>query len=274
MSKSSLHRYLSVAVEAARRAGRLQARAVGRPALVETKRSPVDLVTDVDRRSERLICDLIIRSFPTHGIHGEEQGRSNPRAAYQWIIDPLDGTMNFVHGTPWFAVSIGLTHEGRPILGVIYDPMQDELFATVSGEGATLNGQRIHVSRTRHLSRSLLSTGFSPGFRKDPTTYLRCFDVMERRSHGVRRIGSTAVSLAYVACGRLDGFYERELWPWDIAAGIVLVQEAGGRITDLHGRALQRLEHGAIVASNGPIHREIIKMLNGQLRSSKASAST
>ncbi len=275
MSSAAIPRYLAVAVEAAQRAGRLQARSIGAPTTVETKRSSIDLVTDIDRRCERIIRTLITRSFPSHGLYGEEHGRANPNAADQWIIDPLDGTMNFVHGAPWFAVSIGLMREGRLLLGVIYDPMRDELFTAAVGKGAALNGRRIHVSRTRSLSASLLSTGFSSQFQKDPARYLRWFEALQMHSHGVRRIGSTAVSLAYVACGRLDGFYERELCPWDIAAGIVLVQEAGGRITDFRGRSIERLEHGEVLASNGSIHRQMEALLKSRRhRSNKASTST
>ncbi len=276
MSSAAIPRYLAVAVEAARQAGRVQARAIGRPSTVETKRSAIDLVTDVDRASEALIAQRLLRNFPSHGFHGEERGPIKPEAAYQWVVDPLDGTMNFVHGAPWFAVSIGLTCEGQPLLGVIYDPMRDELFTAAADKGAALNGRRIHVSRTRSLSASLLSTGFSSQFQKDPTQYLRWFETLQMRSHGVRRIGSTAISLAYVACGRLDGFYERELCPWDIAAGIVLVQEAGGRITDFRGRSIERLEHGEVLASNGSIHRQMEALLKTRRhrRSSKVRTST
>ena len=256
-----MSQYLEVAVEAARLAGRVQARFIGRPASVATKRSPIDLVTDVDRTSERLIRGHLARHVPAHGIYGEEYGRLKPRAAYQWFIDPLDGTMNFVHGVPWFAVSIGLIHQGRPILGVIYDPIRKELFTAVHGQGARLNGRRLHVSRIRRLKDGLLSTGFSSQFHKDPTRYLGWFEQLQRRSHGVRRVGSTAISLAYVACGRFDGFYEQDLWPWDVAAGMVLVREAGGRVTDFAGRALPNARRGLLLASNGAIHPELVRVL-------------
>src|SRR3989338_4932180 len=271
MSTSFPHRCLEVAVEAARRAGRVQARAIGRPASVATKRSPIDLVTDVDRTSERLIRAHITRHFPAHGIYGEEYGRLKPRAAYQWFIDPLDGTMNFVHGVPWFAVSIGLIRQGRPILGVIYDPIRKELFTAVHGGGAQLNGRRIRVARVRHLKDGLLSTGFSSQFHNDPARYLRWFEQLQQRSHGVRRVGSTAISLAYVACGRFDGFYEHDLWPWDVAAGMVLVREAGGRVTDFGGRALPNARRGLLLASNGDIHPELVRVLAHRSKSARTS---
>lgn len=261
MAATLLHRCLEVAVEAARQAGRLQARAIGRPSTVATKSSAIDLVTDVDRTSERLIRKALTRHFPTHGLYGEEHGRANPRAPYQWFIDPLDGTMNFVHGVPWFTVSIGLVHQHQPVVGVIYDPIQEELFTAVHGGGARLNGRRIRVSRTRRLKESLLSTGFSSQFHRHAKRYLGWFEQLQRRSHGVRRVGSTALSLAYVACGRFDGFYEHDLWPWDIAAGMVLVSEAGGCVTDFDGRPLPRPRRGLLLASNGAIHHELIPIL-------------
>lgn len=266
MPDASLTSCLTVATDAARRAGALLARYAGRPRLVETKRSDVDLVTEIDRRAERVIHAAIQRRFPSHGFQGEERTRTNPDAPYQWIVDPLDGTMNFVHGMPMFAVSIGLLHHRRAVLGVIYDPTRHEMFTARSGRGAFLNGRRIRVSRTARLADSLLSTGFSATFRTDPAPMLRWFTALQSRCHGVRRIGSSAISLAYVACGRQDGFYERELWPWDIAGGIVLVQEAGGTVTDFRGRPLARLEDGVVAASNGRIHPELLAVLHRPTR--------
>ena len=261
MSTDSLASCLAVATGAARRAGALLARHMGRPVTVETKRSAIDLVTEIDRRSEQWIHAAVRRRFPAHGFQGEERTRTNPAAPYQWIVDPLDGTMNFVHGVPAFAVSIGLLHRGRIVLGVIYDPTRREMFTALSGRGAFLNGRRLRVSRTARLSDSLLSTGFSSTFRAHPAPLLRWFTAFQLRCHGVRRIGSTAISLASVACGRHDGFYEQELWNWDIAAGILLVVEAGGRVTDFNGHPIARLEDGKIVASNGRIHPAMLTLL-------------
>lgn len=263
MSRQPLSPYVRLAVTAARRAGALLATRMGKAASVTMKRSPIDLVTEMDRASERLIRRTLQRASPTFGFLGEEYGDRHLRSLYRWIVDPLDGTMNFVHGLPFFGVSIGLAYAGTPIVGVVYDPIADELFTASRGGGAFLNGERIAVSSRRRLAQSLLSTGFSSTFRERPTVYLRWFRAFESRSHAVRRLGSTALCLAYVAAGRFEGFYERDLWPWDVAAGMLLVQEAGGRVSDFNGRAVI-LEEGRVVASNGRIHREMLRVLGGR----------
>jgi len=260
MRSQELRSCLDVAARAARQAGTLLAAHAGRPRRVRTKRSVIDLVTEIDRASERLLHQAIQRRFPEHGFRGEERTRTHPDAPSQWIVDPLDGTTNFVHGVPAFAISIALAHHGQLLIGVIYDPMRNEMFTAMKGSGAWLNGARIRVSRTRDLKTSLLATGFSPKFRENPKPYLRWFEAFQLRCHAVRRTGSTSLSLAYVACGRQDGFYEQDLWPWDIAAGLLLVREAGGRVTDFHGHPV-RLESGQVVASNGRIHTAMLKLL-------------
>lgn len=251
---------MRVAIQASHAAGRVLAARMGRPRTVRTKRSAIDLVTEVDRASEQLIYRAIRRHFPAHGFQGEEQTRANPDAPYQWIVDPLDGTMNFVHGVPAFAVSIALWHQGKPLVGVIYDPCRRETFTAIHRQGAWCNGRRIHVSRAASLAQGLLSTGFPSNFRVRPQPYLRWFAAFQSRCHGVRRIGSTAISLAYVACGRHDGFYEQDLWPWDLAAGVLLVREAGGRTSDFYGHPV-RVEAGQVVASNGLLHRQMLRCL-------------
>jgi len=252
--------YLRLAIVAAQQAGRLLARYAGKPSTVRTKRSVVDLVTEIDRRAERLIRRILGQATPTFGFLGEEYGQRAQRSRYQWVVDPLDGTMNFVHGVPFFGVSIALACEQTPVIGVIYDPSRSELFTAIGGHGAWLNGKRIRVSATRRLSLSLLATGFSSRFRTRPQPYLEWFQTLERGSHSVRRLGSTALCLAYVAAGRLEGFYERDLWPWDIAAGMVLVEEAGGQVSDFRGRTVA-LAQGRLVASNGRIHRPLLQRL-------------
>lgn len=260
MPYMSLQACLQVATRAALRAGKLQAAHMGRPRTVDTKRSAIDLVTEIDKASERLISKAITTKFPGHGYQGEEGANVNPDSPYRWIVDPLDGTTNFVHGVPVFGISIGLLHHGTIVLGVIHDPTQREMFSAVKGRGAWLNGRRLRVSRVRRLEGSLLSTGFSVKFRKDPTRYLEWFAAFQSRTHAVRRMGSTALSLAYVAAGRQDGFYEQDLWPWDIAAGLLLVEEAGGRVSDFQGRPLN-LEDGRVVASNGHLHRAMLNVI-------------
>ncbi len=257
---ASLNAYVRVASRAAREAGSLLVRYAGKPKTVETKRSMIDLVTEVDRAAERLIYAILHRAHPDFDFLGEEHGQEHQRSLYRWIVDPIDGTNNFVHGLPIFGVSIALEHRGRMVVGVIYDPMRRELFAAARGGGAFLNGTRIKVSRTRRLALSLLATGFAFNFRKRPQPYLGWFQDFQCRSHGVRRIGSTVFCLAAIAAGRLEGFYERDLWPWDMAAGMLLVEEAGGRISNLDGGP-PNLNTGQLLATNGLIHDQMLRIL-------------
>ena len=261
MSRRPLHRYARAAIAAAAEAGALLAKYAGKPKTIRTKRSAIDLVTEVDQASERLIRRRLARVGPDFRFLGEEQGEAPGRSPFRWIVDPLDGTSNFVHGFPMFGVSIGLEHRGRMVMGVIYDPLRREMFAAVAGGGATLNGRRLRVSPVRTLAQSLLSTGFSSNFLKHEEPYLGWFKAFQRGSHGVRRIGSTVISLVSVASGRLEGFYEQDLWPWDIAAGVVIVEEAGGRVSSLSGGPVD-LAEGRLVASNGHIHKEFLRVLN------------
>ncbi len=263
MPKPTLSHCVKVASEAAYQAAKLLLRYAGAPSKVETKRSPIDLVTEVDRAAEKLICKTLKRRFPEFGFLGEEHGAHNEGADYRWIIDPIDGTMNFVHGIPLFGISIGLEHRGRLVAGVIYDPSRKELYTAIRGRGAYLNGKRIYVSKTKKLANSILSTGFSSKFRRQPEPYLSWFRTFESNSHAVRRIGTTVLCLAYVAAGRMEGFYEMDLWPWDIAAGIVLVEEAGGRVTNFENK-YPALERGRLIASNGHIHNQILKVLHAK----------
>ncbi len=269
---SRYDRYVRAASSAAVEAGALLAKFVGHPKTIRTKKSPIDLVTEVDRASERLIQRRLQRAEPAFGFLGEERGAVRPGAAGRWIVDPIDGTSNFVHGFPLFGVSIGLEIDRRIVAGVIYDPMRRELFTAARRGGAFLNGKRLRVSPIRQLSHSLLSTGFSSHFLEYTQPYLNWFKAFQRHSHGVRRIGSTVISLSAIAAGRLEGFYERDLQPWDMAAGILLVEEAGGRVSNLSGGPVV-LEEGGLAASNGRIHREMLKILR-QPRSSRASSST
>ena len=264
-------RYVRAAARAALEAGVLVRRFAGRPKSIRTKLTVIDLVTEVDRASERLIRRALHRAEPAFGFLGEEGGAVRPGASGRWIVDPVDGTSNFVHGLPLFGVSIGLELEGRLVAGVIYDPTRRELFTATRSGGAFLNGARLRVSPVGRLSRSLLSTGFSAQFLEYTEPYLSWFKAFHRRSHGVRRIGSTVISLSAIAAGRMDGFYERDLKPWDMAAGILLVQEAGGRTTNLAGGPVV-LEEGGLVASNGRIHRAMLAVLR-QRRSSRVRTS-
>jgi myo-inositol-1(or 4)-monophosphatase len=217
----------------------------------------VDLVTEADRASERLIVERLRARWPEHGIVAEEGTRSEMEADYRWYVDPLDGTTNFAHGYPVFCVSIALTRkDGQLEAGVLYDPTRDEMFAAERGQGATLNGSAIHVSKTKYLLESILGTGF-PSYKRHKNPNIFFYHQITLRSHGVRRAGSAALDLANVACGRYDGFWEFNLNPWDTAAGVLLVQEAGGLVTRFDGSPF-RLDSREVLGSNGLIHQELI----------------
>jgi myo-inositol-1(or 4)-monophosphatase len=215
----------------------------------------VDLVTEADRQSEALIVRRIAAEWPEHEVVGEEGARRDSGSDFRWYVDPLDGTTNFAHSFPVFCVSLGLTHRSEPVAGVVYDPTRDELFAAEKGSGATLNGSLIHVSATTRLSESLLATGFPSHKRhKNPNIYF--YHQLTLRSHGIRRAGSAALDLAYVACGRTDGFWEFNLNPWDTTAGVLLVREAGGVVTRFDGTAWN-IDSQETLATNGVIQDEL-----------------
>ena len=224
-----------------------------------------DLVTVADRTSEKLIRERLAEAFPEHGIYGEEGTRDRMDGEFRWYVDPLDGTTNFAHGFPQFCVSLGLEQrpagvaleeDGTLVAAVIYDPMRDELFVTERGRGALLNGKPMRVSRTPELYDALVATGF-PSRKRHATPNIHFYQEFTLRSHGVRRAGSAALDLAYVAAGRLDAFWEFTLNPWDTAAGILLVEEAGGQVTDFAG-GHYKLDSREILASNGLIHDELL----------------
>jgi myo-inositol-1(or 4)-monophosphatase len=220
----------------------------------------VDLVTAADRASEQLITARLRTRWPEHDIVGEEGTRVESGAEYRWYIDPLDGTTNFAHGFPVFCVSLGLEYKGELLAGVIYDPTRDELFAAERGGGASLNGQRIRVSKVMRLAESLVATGF-PSHKRHKNPNIHFYHEITLRSHGVRRAGSAALDLANVAAGRLDGFWEFNLNPWDTSAGVLLVREAGGEVTRFDGSAFQ-LDSRETLASNGLIHRELMAVMH------------
>ncbi len=229
----------------------------------------VDLVTVADRTVEKLIRARLGEAFPEHGIYGEEGTRERLEAEYRWYVDPLDGTTNFAHGFPQFCVSMGLEcrpvgtkpdEDGTLVAAVVYDPTRNELFTAERGRGAWLNGRRMHVSRTPVLAEALIATGF-PSRKRHASPNIHFYHEFTLRSHGVRRAGSAALDLAYVACGRMDAFWEFNLNPWDTAAGILLVMEAGGRVTDFAGNPF-RLESREILASNGLIGDELVRFFD------------
>lgn len=229
----------------------------------------VDLVTVADRTSEKLIRERLTEVFPTHGIYGEEGTRDRLDAEYRWYVDPLDGTTNFAHSHPQFCVSMGLEHrpagiaegeDGQLVAAVVYDPLRDELYLAERGKGATLNGRPMHVSQIGQLAQSISATGF-PSRKRHESPNVHFYHEFTLRSHGVRRGGSAALDLAYVAAGRLDGFWEFNLNPWDTAAGILLVEEAGGRVTGFSNQHY-RIDSREILASNGLIHAELLTVFD------------
>jgi myo-inositol-1(or 4)-monophosphatase len=249
-----------VAVDAARAAGRLLRDELSGARRIAYKGSPTNLVTEMDQRAEALILERLRGAFPDDAILAEEQGAAGGRSGRRWIVDPLDGTTNYAHGLPIFGVSIALEVAPRLVLGVVYDPSRDEMFVGERGAGATLNDAPIKVSATPSLDASLLVTGFPYNIRETRDTNLPEYAAFSLRARAVRRLGSAVIDLAYVACGRFDAYWELRLGAWDVAAGSVLVQEAGGRVTGIDGGALD-VDAPTLLASNGLIHEEMRRAL-------------
>ena len=260
-----MHPMLNIAVRTARQAGDILRRYAGDVDKLRIQnKDENDFVSEVDRQSEREIVAALRRAYPDHAILGEESGQhGSTDADYQWIIDPLDGTTNFLYSIPQFAVSIGLKHKGRMLLGVVFDPLRDEMFAAARGEGATLNNRKIRVSPRLSMQGALLGTGIP--FRANQThimdQYLESMKVLVPGTAGVRRPGAAALDLAWVACGRFDGFWEFGLHEWDMAAGALLVQEAGGLVGDLQG-GNSHWNTGNVLAGNPKVFKEMVQRLH------------
>ncbi len=262
----AIHPMLNTAVRAARDAGRIILRSVerGDTLSVETKRRN-DFVTEVDRKAEAAVVERIARAYPEHAILAEESGHhGSPEAEYQWVIDPLDGTTNFLHGFPQFAVSIALRKNGRLDQAVVYDPLTEEMFTASRGGGAFLNNRRLRVSTRRTLEAALLGTGFTFRDDQDLDRYLRTFRALYPGTAGIRRAGSAALDLAYVAAGRLDGFWEFGLKPWDLAAGVLLIREAGGLVADFTGEA-GYFDSGNVLCANPKLFHQMLQTLQDEL---------
>ena len=256
----SHHPLLNIAVRAARQAGNVIARNIDRfDAFTVSEKAANDFVTDIDRVAERRIIDTIRRSHPDHAFLAEESG-AHGRSDFEWIIDPLDGTANFIHGFPHVAVSIGVRHRGRIEHGVVFDPLRQELFTASRGSGAQLNERRIRVASGSHVKGALLSSGFASRETDRLGPYLATLKALMSGSAQVRRSGSAALDLAYVAAGRLDGFWELGLSPWDIAAGVLLVQEAGGIVTEPSGGD-DYLRSGDVAAANPKMLRAMLRAM-------------
>lgn len=266
MSNAAELRWTPQAQQIAREAGARLREFYAQGVATEYK-GDVDLVTIADRTVEKLIRERLGEVFPEHGIYGEEGTRERLSSAYRWYVDPLDGTTNFAHSHPQFCVSMGLEHrpaglaegeDGQLVAAVIYDPLRDEMYTAERGQGATLNGRPMHVSKIPVLAESISATGF-PSRKRHASPNVHFYQEFTLRSHGVRRAGSAALDLAYVASGRLDAFWEFNLNPWDTAAGMLLVTESGGKVSDFSGNHY-KLDSREVLASNGLIHGEMIDL--------------
>jgi len=249
----------ATACELARAAGAVLREGYGRAHQPEHK-GRIDLVTEYDRRSERLLLAALAARHPGHAVLAEESGAHGQASGVRWIVDPLDGTTNFAHNYPFFCVSIGVEIDGALVAGAVYDPVRDELFAGAHGRGATLNDAPLRVSDVERVEQALLVTGFPYDVREHPERSLPLFAAFLSRAQGLRRDGSAALNLCYLAAGRFDGFWEGHLAPWDMAAGVLIVREAGGTVTDYAGGPFQ-LDGRQILASNGRLHEEMRTIL-------------
>jgi len=260
--KDSAHAaLLELARDLTARAGAIQQDRYETEFSIDTKSAAIDLVTEVDRACEALIVDGIRSARPDDAILAEEgHGQDRPDAAIRWIIDPLDGTTNFAHGFPRFCVSIGIEQQGERVVGVVYDPLLDERFEAVRGEGAWLGPRRLTVSRETEFGRALVATGFAYDVHHSDDDNLESFRNVVKSARGIRRDGSAALDLCYVAAGRLDAYWELKLHPWDVAAGFLIVEEAGGRISDFRNGPADRSGR-EVVATNGPLHEPLLGQL-------------
>jgi myo-inositol-1(or 4)-monophosphatase len=267
--------YLSFATAIARKTGLLLKSKLHDHHTIDFK-GEIDIVTEADRMSEAMILSAIHKQYPGHDVLSEESAATRNGSSFRWIIDPLDGTTNYAHGYPVFCVSIALEREGEICLGVVFNPMLDEMFAAEKGEGAFLNDRRLSVSTTTILSHGLLATGFPYDIRESKDNNINYFVEMARKARAIRRAGSAALDLAYVAAGRFDGFWELKLSPWDTAAACLLVREAGGLVTDLFGAPFE-LQSPHVLASNGVLHQDMMAVFrqsenNGCEKSSAGKA--
>jgi myo-inositol-1(or 4)-monophosphatase len=249
--------FLDAAIEIAREAGQILLAHCG--TTFELK-GEYDLITAADRASERFIVEQLRARFPEHGIVAEEGGRAEMRSEFRWYVDPLDGTTNFAHGFPMWNVTLALVRKEEVVAGVIYDPLNRELFTAERGAGARLNGARIRTSKTRHLEDALLATGF-PSRKRHQSVNIHFYYQAGMITHGVRRGGAAALDLAYTACGRLDGFWEFGLNPWDMAAGVLIVEEAGGRVSGMRGEVFD-LQGKYVLADNGWLHEPLLRLFD------------
>ncbi len=255
---------LQTAIDAAKEAGKFLRESKGKSLKIENKSSSIDPVTQIDKQAEKIIIDTIKGRYPDHAILAEEGGESDDISEYRWIIDPLDGTVNFTHGLPIYCVSIGLEYKGAIIAGAVYEPNVDDLYTAERGKGAFLNGKRIRVSDNDRLIDSILITGFPYDIHDNPDNTIGRFTDFLMEAQAIRRLGSAAIDLCYIAAGYGDGFWEAFIKPWDIAAGMLLVEEAGGKVTDFDGKPIGA-DSQRILATNGKIHDIMLNVLKKRL---------
>ena len=244
----------------AKEAGQIVREGFNKNLKIEYKSNDSDLVTNIDKASEKLITDFIKKKYPSHGILAEEGGSIKNSSEYIWVVDPLDGTVNFAHGLPIFSISIGLQKDGKTIAGVVYDIPNDVLYSAEKDGGAYSNNEKIRVSENSNIAHSILVTGFPYNIRENPYNALEKFVALTKASRGMRRLGSAAIDFCYVAKGVFDGFWEVYLNPWDICAGKLIVEEAGGRVTDFNNNDIS-IHSKQILASNNKIHKDVVEIL-------------
>ena len=248
-------------INIAKEAGEIVREGFGKKLKIEYKSNETNLVTEIDKASEKFITDFIKKTYPKHDILAEESGEMKSGSEYLWVVDPLDGTTNFAHGLPIFSVSIGLQKKGKTILGVVYDVMQDITYFAEEGNGAYANSERLKVSLNDKINHSVLVTGFPYNISENPEKTLEIFSALTRKARAIRRLGSAAIDMCYVAKGVFDAFWEVYLHPWDICAGILIVEEAGGIITDFHGKKID-IYAKRILASNEKMHPHLMDIIN------------
>jgi len=255
--------FVQSAEEACRLAGKLQLEGLKKARQIEFKGS-INLVTDVDKACEKVIVDLLQGRFPHHDILAEEGSGRRKDSEYKWVIDPLDGTTNYAHGYRLFCISIALEYRGEIVVGAVYEPNRDEMFLAEKSAGASLNGEKIRVSEIAELNHAMLATGFAYNVREAKNNNLDHFEKMLMKAQAIRRDGVAAIDLCYIADGRYDGFWELNLFPWDVAAGLLMIQEAGGIVTDFRGKPFD-IYSKEILASNARIHPEMVQVLSSSL---------
>jgi myo-inositol-1(or 4)-monophosphatase len=253
-------RFLATAVEAVVRAGDLQIAKFGTGIRID-KKGAIDLVTEVDLEVERMFRALVAARFPDHDVLAEELAVKPTGARHRWVFDPLDGTTNFAHGVPIFCASLALEIDGQPMVAAVYDPNRRELFTAERGIGSWLNGQRLKTSATASVLEAMLVTGFPYSIHQEADAFLKVFGNILKHARAVRRLGSAAIDLCWVAAGRMDGFWEASLQPWDTMAAALILEEAGGRVTGMNGEKWDAYQ-GHIVGTNGPIHEEVLRILS------------